>query len=197
MSAKYSLERDLAELEQMVERLRDFVLGDRLYMPLASGYSRSATTPQLSTGALLLRRRRLMFLRASLSASQQARLESALEQHDVIQREWTVHYEGKLKQEAPARLKQMHGFFRDCQDSPSSCASAYPVEALRRTIVQEIVLAMDEFGYDSAESRARVPHTDTALRRLLFACEFIWAAPLEAVYPRGEYWWLYGVPGAD
>ncbi len=194
MSAKYSLERDLAELEQMVERLRDFVLGDLLYMPLASGYSRSATSPQLSAGALLLRRRRLMFLRTSLSETQQARLDSALAQHDVIQREWTVHYEGKLKQEAPARLKQMRGFFRDCKDSPSSCASAYPVEALRRAIVQEILLAMDEFGYEKRDIMPSVGQTDIALRRLLRHDEFIWAAPLEAVYPRGGFWWLYCRP---
>ncbi len=194
MSREYSLERDLTELEQMAERLQDYVLGDRLYLPLAAGYSRSSTLPQLSAGTLLLRRRRLMRLRSSLSKSQHSRLSAALQQHDAVQREWTLHYERKLKGEVPARLKQMYAFFRDCQENPGGCASAYPPEALRRTIVQEILFAMDEFGYYKRELMSSVERMDIALRRLLHADRFIWSARLESLYPRQDFWWLYGNP---
>ncbi len=194
MSQEYSLARDLAELEGMVERLADYALGDRLYLPLAAGYSRRSTTPQLTIGALLLRRRRLSRLRPSLNPKQQARLDSALARHDAVQSEWSLHYENKLKQEVPARLKQMTGFFRDCQENPTGCASAYPPEALRRTIVQEILLAMDEFAYDKRELMAGVERTDIALRRLLHADVFLWSATLKPVYSPSVFWWLYSRP---
>ncbi len=194
MSRDYSLARDLAELEQMTERLGDYVLGDKLYLPLSAAYSRRSRLPQLSAGALLLRRRRLMRLRWSLSDSQQSRLSKALRRHDVVQREWTLHYENKLKGEAPARLKQMRAFFRDCQENPSGCASAYPPEALRRTMAAEILLAMDAFGYDKRELLPGVEQTDLALRRLLHAGEFIWSPLLAPAYPRDDFWWLYGSP---
>lgn len=194
MAREYSLERDLAELELMAERLEGFVLGDKLYLPLSAGYSRTSTAPQLSAGALLLRRRRLKRLSASLNPGQQKRLDSALAQHDAVQREWTVHYESKLKREVPARLRQMRAFFRDCQDNPTGCASAYPPEALRRTIVEEILHALDEFLYDKRESMTNVTQTDVALRRLLRAGDFIWSAQLAAVYPCEWFWWLYASP---
>ena len=196
MSRDYSLERDLSEFEQMAERLPELVLADRLYLPLAAGYARRSRLPQLSLGVALLRRRRLHCLRSSLGPRQQQRLDSALEQHDAVRREWTVHYEGKLKQEVPARLKQMSAFFRDCQENPSGCAGAYPMEALRRTIVQEILLAMDEFDYDRHDFAVDVERIDIALRRLLQTGDFIWPAVLDTVYPRPTFWWFYGRPVA-
>ncbi|MCE2473051.1 MAG: hypothetical protein J4G18_14405 [Anaerolineae bacterium] len=195
MSAKYELERDLSQLERMTENLPDYLLGDALYMPVG-GFFRASTMPQLSLGALLLRRRRLTQLRSSLKRAQASRLDAALRQHDQAQAEWTLHYEKKLKQEAPSRLKVMRAFFADCSESPRDCAPAYPVEALRRSLVQEILLAMDEFGYDKGELSAPVQQTDAALRRILHAGDFIWSERLAAVYPREAFWWLYGSPAA-
>ena len=194
MSRRYSIERDLTELEQMTERLEEYVLGDNLYLPLSAGYSRASATPQLSAGAMLLRRRRLKGLRASFKPGQHKRLDVALARHDSIQREWTLHYESKLKREVPARLKQMRPFFRDCQDAPTSCAAAYPPEALRRTITQEILLALDEFNYNSLDLLANLERTDKALRRLLHAGDFIWSARLKPYYPRSQFWWLFASP---
>ncbi|MCY3779214.1 MAG: hypothetical protein OXG78_02805 [Chloroflexi bacterium] len=194
MSREYSLERDLAELEQMAERLEEYILSERLYLPLSAGYARSSTLPQLSIGMLLLRRRRLKGLRASLNPAQQKRLDAALQQHDAVQREWTVHYEHKLKGELPARLKQMRAFFRDCQDNPTGCASAYPPEALRRAIVQEILLALEEFGYERRDITPGVEQTDIALRRLVRSAGFIWSSLLKPLYPPSEFWWLFARP---
>lgn len=194
MSAKYDLERDLSQLEEMTERLSDYLLGAALYMPVG-GFFRAATMPQLTLGALFLRRRRLSELRASLKREQAARLDAALQIHDQARAEWTLHYERKLKQEVPSRLSLMRAFFADCSESPRDCASAYPVEALRRTIVQEIMLVMDEFGYDSGELGASLRQTDATLRRILRAGDFIWSARLACAYPREGFWWLYGSPG--
>ena len=107
-----------------------------------------------------------------------------------------MHYEKKLMREAQSRLKLMVAFFRDCSESPRDCAAAYPVEATRRTIVQEILLAMDEFAYVKSELLPKVKHADHALRRYLRMGEFIWAPQLEAVYARCNFWWLYGRPDA-
>ena len=118
MTRQVSLERDLSELEAMAERLQDYVLGDKLFLPLTVSYARRSATPQLSAGAMLLRRRRLTCLRESLSPTQCKRLEAALDQHDALQGEWRLHYEKKLTREIPSRIRQMGAFFRDCKDSP-------------------------------------------------------------------------------
>ena len=195
MSSRYSLPRDLDEVEQMVERLEDYLLGDAMYLPIGSSFFRRSSTPQMTLGALLLRRRRLSHLRSKLKRADGFRLNAALAQHDELQREWTLHYEKKLRQEVPARLRVMAGFFRECSENPRDCAGAYPVEALRRSIIQEVLLAMAEFGYERGDLSAAVRPADQALRRILHAGEFIWSPVLEEVYPRATFWWLYGSPG--
>ena len=180
MSSRYSLARDLDEFERMVERLGDYLLGDAMYLPVGGGFFRGASTPQLTLGALLLRRRRLSHLRAKLKRADGFRLDDALARHDKLQREWTLHYEKKLQREVPMRLKVMAGFFRECSENPRDCAGAYPIEALRRTIVQEILISMDEFGYDKREVAAAIRPADQALRRILRAGEFIWSPPIGA-----------------
>ena len=197
MSSRYSIARDLDELEQMVERLGDYLLGDSMYLSLGGGFFRGVGTPQMTVGALLLRRRRLIHLRAKLKRADGHRLEGALAKHGKLRREWTLHYEKKLHREAPMRLKVMAGFFRECNENPRDCGGAYPVEALRRTIVQEILSAMGEFGYNKSDTAAAVHLADQALRRLLHAGDFIWSPQLEAVYPREAFWWLYGSPASD
>ncbi len=196
MSSRYSLARDLDELEQMVERLGDYLLGDAMYLPVSGGFFRGSSTPQMTIGALLLRRRRLKHLRDRLKRKDARRLDAALAQHDSLQREWTLHYEKKLQREVPMRLKVMAGFFRECSENPRDCGGAYPIEALRRTIVQEILVAMAEYGYDKRDATAALRPADQALRRLLHAGGFIWSPILEAVYPRDGFWWLYGGPVA-
>ena len=197
MSSNYSLKRDLQELAQMGDKLHEYILGDALYMPVSGGFFRGSSTPQLTTGAFLLRRRRLSQLRDELDAAAQAQLDATLAQHDDIQREWRMHYEKKLQQEVDSRLKMMVAFFRECSESPRDCAAAYPVEAMRRTIVQEILLAMDEFDFDKSEFFPKVRHCDSGLRRYFRSGEFIWSSQLEPVYPREVFWWLYGAPTAE
>lgn len=194
MSSRYSLTRDLDEFEQMVERLEDYLLGDAIYLPVSGGFFRGSSTPQMTLGALLLRRRRLRHLRSRLKRADGIRLDAALAQHRHLQQDWTLHYEKKLRQEVPSRLRVMAGFFRECSENPRDCAGAYPVEALRRSIIQEILLAMSDFDYDKGNLSAAIRPADQALRRILHAGEFIWSPVLEAVYPRATFWWLYGSP---
>ncbi len=195
MSSRYSLKRDLDELERMVLRLGDYLLGNEMYLSIGGAF-RGLSAPQMTIGALLLRRRRLTQLRAKLKRADGIRLDAALADHDDLRREWPLHYERKLQREVPSRLRVMAGFFRECSENPRDCAGAYPIEALRRTIVGEILLAMMEFGYEKSEVIASVRSADQALRRILQAGEFIWSPLLAPVYPQDNFWWLYGRPAA-
>lgn len=197
MSTNYLLGRDLDELEKMGDMLEKYIPSDELYMSVGGGGFFSASSmPQLTTGAFLLRLRRLMHFRDEMTNVQQATLDKAKTQHESVRKEWAVHYEKKVVREGLSRLKSMNEFFRECRDSMKTCANVYAPEALRRTIVQELLIAMDDYGYDKHEVVTQAHQTDGELRRWVTAGEFIWAEKLQPVYDRDTFWWLYGKPDA-
>ena len=191
MAANYSLARDLHELAGMGASLGAYLPGSELYMRVGAG-----NMPPLTVGAFLLRLRRLGHFRGRMNLSQQAALDKARAQHDARRQEWSLHYEKKLKREVASRLRAMRAFFDECAESMRGCAAAYPAEAMRRTLAQEILIAMDGLGYDKGDLMPAVHQSDRALRRYVRVGAFIWSPKLEAVYPRHPFWWLYARPDA-
>lgn len=197
MSTSYSIERDLKEIAQMGDALQSYVPSDELYVSVSGGLFGGRDLPQLTIGAFLLRMRRLSYFQDELTGVQEATLSKAIAQYDEVRQEWAVHHEKKVNREVLSRLKMMTAFFRECRDSMRSCASAYPVEAQRRTIVQELIIGMDDYDLDTHEVTTALHMTDGELRKYVTAGDFIWDAKLQPVYPRDTFWWLYGQPDSE
>lgn len=194
MSSNYSLDRDLKELAKMADAIKQYMHSDDLYMSVGGGFFGSSNMPQLTTGVLLLRIRRLNHFRDQMNASQIATLDKALEQYETARTEWAVHAEKKMVREGMSRLKAMNEFFRECRDSMKTCHNVYLPEALRRTLVQELLIAMDAQGLDTHEVITQSHKVDSELRRWVTAGDFIWSEELKPVYPADTFWWLYGRP---
>ncbi len=161
----YSLDRDLSEAQAMVNGLDAYVRGSTLYGSTSGGMFGSGGMPSLTVGALLMRLRRLHALEDRMNDSQRDTLAQIESKHDAVRREWSVHYHQKLTQEAASRLKAMTAFFDECADRPRTCGSIYLPEALRRTIVQEILDAMQASGTPSDELSKEARRIDAQLRR--------------------------------
>lgn len=196
MSNAYSIDKDLKEIAKMGDQLETYIPSDELYMSVGGGLFGSGNMPQLTTGSFLLRMRRLNQLRDEMTGVQQATLDKAIAQYSEVTEEWAVHHEKKMVKEALSRLKAMNEFFRECRESMRTCANAYPVEAQRRTIVQELIIAMNDANMDMQEVITQSHQTDGELRRWITAGEFIWSDMLQIAYPRETFWWLYGRPDA-
>lgn len=197
MSSNYSIERDLKEVEKMGNAIKRYLPSDELYMSVGGGFFGSGNMPQLTTGVFLLRLRRLNYFRDELSSVQSATLDKAMAQYQEARSEWAIHTEKKMIREGLSRLKAMNEFFRECRDSMKTCANSYSPEAIRRTIVQELIIAMDDQGVDSHEVVTQTHSVDAELRRWITKGDFIWSDKLEPVYPRDSFWWLYGRPDAS
>jgi hypothetical protein len=182
----FSIERDLKELQTMTAALVPYVYDDELYGRVGMNM------PSLTIGAVLLRLHRLRALASRLTPEQLTILEQAEAQTESVRREWTSHFEKKLVREAEARLRDILTYLREAKESPRSGDNGYLLEAVRRTIVQELMDAMPE-----AERRtelAKAAEVDSGLRRSLFDSDFIWTKDLQSVYPASTYWWLYKRP---
>ena len=192
MSTQYSMETDLKEAAAMAEGLSEYVRGNQLYGSTGGGFFNNM--PSLTIGALVMRLRRLQIMEGSMSDNQRQRLEQATALHDQVQREWFAHYEEKLLWEAESRLKSMLVFFRECRENPDQCPQLYKPEALKRTIVQELLGVMPGLRIESQVVSDKVKEADGALRSILTKSDFIWDEALAPIYPSDEYWWLYRTP---
>jgi hypothetical protein len=180
----YSIERDLKELQAMAAALVPYIYEDELYGRVGMNM------PSLTVGAVLLRLHRLRALASQLSAAQRTALDQAAAQVDAVKKEWSSHFEKKLLREAEARLRDLMTYTREAKEAPRTAANAYLPEALRRTMVQDI---LDTLPNDT-EVVSRARQADSALKNYLEAADFIWSAALQPVYPADKYWWLYKRP---
>ena len=196
MSEVYTIKRDLGELEAMVKNLENYVRGDTLYGSAGgAGFFSGGRMPSLTVGAVLMRLRRLDVLHNQMDDAQIHRFEATQEKHAHVADEWRLHYTGKMTREANSRLDAMHAFFEECTTSPKLCANVYRPELLRRTIVQEILIAMDEINMAVEDDlKQKLNGTDGRLRQFVKPSEFQWAEQLQPAYDQKTFWWLYQQP---
>jgi hypothetical protein len=188
MELNYTIERDLREAAVMADMLVPYVYEDTLYAKTSSNM------PSLTIGALLLRLRRLRALRDSLTDAQRDQWAKVEADHQDAQKEWREHYQNKLVHEAESRLNAMKPYFEECRENPRLCESAYLPEALRRTIVAEILLALASLNRPLTPLERQAQKIDLLLRGFVQPCDFIWDAALRGIYPPESYWWLYHRP---
>jgi hypothetical protein len=191
--ATYSIDRDLTEAKAIADHLIPYVYEDQLYGSI-SGMFASGSMPSLTIGGLLLRLHRLHALEDQLNADQKAKLAAVDAQNESARKEWSIHYNDKLVQEGNSRLKMIARYFSDCDDDPRTCANNYIPEANRRTIVEDIANALQRNGTPNNDLVNAAHRIDSKLRRYAQPSDFVWAAALQAAYPKEEYWWLYAKP---
>jgi hypothetical protein len=194
MVAIFSPEKDLKEPEAMACGLSEYVRGDALYGSAGGGLFGAGAMPSLTIGALLMRLRRLEALAGQLSAAQRERLSQARRTQQAVQSDWRTHYEEKASREALSRLDAIRMYFQECTSQPTLCAGAYGPEALRRTIVEELMAPLATQPADTKTVTDRARAVDAHLRGLLVVEGFVWDPALQPVYPREQFWWLYMRP---
>ena len=183
----YSIDLDLKEAKAMVDTLVPYIYENDLYGKI------NLDSARLTPGSILLRLRRLAAMRDRMNPSQAAQFEKINTKNEAVRSEWGVAYGKKMLREAEARLRDLQTYLSECKDDPKLCANAYNPEALRRTLVAEILAALPP-DVDSTEVKNTVKSVDSGLRRYLREAPFVWDAALQSVYPPETYWWLYSRP---
>jgi hypothetical protein len=191
---KYSIDADIKEAQDIVNALESYIHSSEVYGKTGGIFGGG---PSVTIGMLLMRLHRLRALQDRLTDSQRAALDAIQAKHDSVRKEWTMHYDEKLVREANSRLDAMKPWFDDCNAEPRTCAGNYPPEALRRTVVQELLDAISAENVDSGGLTAKVRTSDQRLRRFAQPDGFIWDPVLQPVYPQSTYWWLYARPQAS
>ena len=169
-----SKEDDLRFLKEAVPQLQEYLLSNELYWPL------SGSLPRLTPGSLLLTLARLA-IQAPFEAS---KVESQVQN---ICAKWRSAWEKKVAREIANRLRLWSQFLSDYVNAPDQNLDSYRTEARGRAILQ-LLLAEQP---DAPEKTALV-ELDAVLKSCLVPGEFIWEPELQAAFPKGTFWYLYG-----
>lgn len=185
---QFSIDQDLREAREMADVLEPYLQQNELYLKI------SGNLPNMTVGSLLMRLHRLAVLDSQMSDKQRKTLQDIQTRHVKLRSEWSMHYGQKLVREANSRLDNLQAYLGECGEDEALCASAYPTEALRRTIIQSILAELDTVAQPSAEIDSRVKQVDSQLRQYNKPSDFVWPHGLEAAYPPAQFWWLYSRP---
>ncbi len=203
---RYTPREDLTEAQAMAKGLERYLQQDALYGSVGGGgFFGAGQMPALTVGALVMRLRRLDALRQAdaLLPNQAAELDLIVQQVEAVRREWNAHYHLKVQRETHSRLDAMQTFFEECAANPRLCARVYMPEAMRRTVVEELFIHMQQHAIpdallsddpDALSAAKKANRVDQRLRRFVQGSDFVWDEPLRPAYEPLRFWWLYHHP---
>ena len=190
-------ETDLAVVAAMAAQFESYILKGQVYrtvvVPTPGDRRRDGEHPvQSSGGDVLARLHKLAAQSESLSPEQRQTLAEAKAQIDTATGRLPSHYQALLLREARARLNSLNWFLDDCSENRRECRVQYPFEIRNRQRIAEISKALEACSADALTTQ--LASVDQRLQGMLTRGEFVWEAKVAHVYPREEYWYLYGLP---
>lgn len=187
----FDLDQDVRVLSAMASSLTPYLFEDEIFGSLEHNM------PRLTLGGLLLRLHRLQCLEDALDVEQLETVKNAQLNFEAERTKWAVHYERKIVRELRSRLMALERFLAECSEKGSGCASEYPVQAEKRTMIHHLVGEASRLNILAEDIELQLNHADQKLRRLLTGSAFITEDILRVAYPPEEYWWLYGYITAE
>ncbi|MYC95540.1 MAG: hypothetical protein F4X14_11270 [Caldilineaceae bacterium SB0661_bin_32] len=190
-------ETDLAVVAAMAAQFESYILKGQVYrtvvVPTRGDHRGAGERPvQSSGGDVLARLHKLAAQSESLSPEQRQALTEAKARTDAATGRLPSHYQALLLREARARLNSLNWFLDDCSENRRECRVQYPFEIRNRQRIAEIGKALEAHSADALTTQLAA--VDQRLQAMLTRGEFVWEAAVAHVYPREEYWYLYGLP---
>ncbi len=185
---RHSTEYDLRFLEAGLLVLEEYLLSRELYWPVGvNAPAGGPPYPRLTLGNLLLSRARLGA--HHLTPDQSGELERLDRRLDEIRTRWRNAWEQKAQREYRDRLALWRDFLEDYRQNPPENDDRYAYEAGRRVLLQ---LLEAEAGAIPPEEKELLSGLDLLLKGILVPGDFVWDDELQAAFPPGKYWYLYG-----
>jgi hypothetical protein len=185
-SLAFNLEHDVRVLSAMASNLTPYLYEQEIFAHLGPDL------PELTLGGLLMRLYRLSRLEDILTTGQQNLVQDARLNFEAERSKWAVHYENKIQHELKSRTEALMRFLDECIADRTGCVVNYPVQAEKRIMIEHLRSEAQEHDVLSGDQDNEVKAADQKIRRLFIDGDFITDKRLLDIYPREEFWWLYG-----
>ncbi len=166
--------QDLNFLNEALPQMQDYLLSKELYWPL------SASLPRLTPGAALISLTRIKAT-APLEAE---KLQQVLA---TVRLKWRSAWNNKVAREISNRYRLWADYIADCINNPEQNVDAYASEVRGRVILQLLISEQPKFSEKSS-----LAEMDGLLKARLHPADFLWGSELQAIFPKSDYWFLYG-----
>ena len=167
-------DQDLRFLKESEVSLQEYLLSNELYWPL------SASLPRLTPGSLLL-------ALACCRVSAPVEAQKVFIQIEIVQKKWPTAWGKKATREITNRLRLWSEFLSDYLKAPDQDLESYRTEARGRTILQLLLVDIPE-----PQAVKALADLDDVVKTHLLPCEFLWEPELQPVFPKSDFWFLYG-----
>ncbi|OGO20507.1 MAG: hypothetical protein A2Z14_13575 [Chloroflexi bacterium RBG_16_48_8] len=186
------IEQNLSLLERMLEEFELFILSAEVFWPLAQGGIRGTPLPRLTIGGLLLILDELTALNPKMTPKQAMRHDRLLRKFEGMLEKWRVAIENKAIQELQARLNLWRAYLHDLEEQPEWIEN-YPREVRTRVMMEHLIAIIGPNPDLEVEFQA-IKYLDDRIHNFLLPGEFIWEDPLQQLYPRDTFPFLYMRP---
>jgi len=184
--------KDLDILVNMTAGMEEYLAGATLY-----GRGDHPEQPPVTLGGAVMRHQRLEALAGNLpDADAQQRLRQVSRRLDEIWAGQPQALARKAVQELAARLHLWQGHLQDMAEEGGESPAHYATSVETRVLLAALLRELDQRRLPPPRDiSARLAELDRLLAEDFRPGSFVWAPSWQSAYPRGEYWWLYGLPG--
>jgi hypothetical protein len=190
-SRVHPLEFDLALARAILDNLEPFLKSPEPFWPLTGTSPIPGTPfPQLSLGALALTLDELRALEDGADSPDRSAILSAEREFERIQQKWEVALERKALAEGSQRLHIWKAYLEDL--SEGRIVTADYAHEVRQRVALGRLMQIARANPDWAEASYIMGVLDVGLEGFFVPGEFIWDDRLQRVYPKLEFWFLYG-----
>jgi hypothetical protein len=184
------LAKDLKILEAMVNGMPAYLASDAVHWPMTGD-----NMPKLTIGGCLMRQERLQQLRQQISFSDQARLDTCIDDFNASLDNQIVRFENRAHDELHARLREWTSYLRDATSEKATKREYYANVVDTRIVMTALMNKLSQPPYKLnpriAQDIAQMDkHLKGQWQEDAFVLDSIW----EKAYSPDEYWWLYGCP---
>lgn len=181
-------EYDLQYLETAASALEAYLLSRDAHWPLGkSAPAGEPPFPTLSVEGIVLAQKRLAA--QGLSGAAAARRREVEAHITEVRTRWRAAWSQKATRAFHSRLHLWGGFIDELLHEPSAQQDRYPYEVRLRVMLDLLAHESNAIPTDELTQLAK---TDLRLKARWKPGDFIWPAALEAGFPAGPYWYLYG-----
>lgn len=172
------LSADWEMVKTSPSELKDYILSEELYWP-------AEHDQRLTIGNLLLAYKKLQVM---APPARHPELDQYYQDIQGVRDRWRSNWAQKAHKEFSNRMHLWADYLGSLFSNPKEQQDRYSNEVRLRVLLE---LLQDEILASPADIAHQLNQLDSGLRAFSTQGSFIWEAPLEKVFPREKFWFLY------